>query len=59
MLDAIDKALFLTQAKSADLSREPLLVPKGMVNNSIIGASRPLHFTAPAHYPIWDSRIYS
>lgn len=28
-----------------------------IVNNSIVGASKLLHFVAPAVYPVWDSRI--
>ncbi len=28
-----------------------------IVNNSIVGTSKLLHFVAPAVYPVWDSRI--
>lgn len=30
-----------------------------LVNNSLVGASKLLHFVAPAHFPIWDSKVYS
>ena len=29
-----------------------------LVNNSLVGASKLLHFAAPSRYPIWDSRVY-
>lgn len=51
-------ATLLTAAKNSDLNSEQLLALKGMVNNSIVGASKLLHFVAPSRYPIWDSRIY-
>lgn len=28
-----------------------------LVNNSIVGASKLLHFACPSHYAIWDSRV--
>ena len=31
----------------------------GLVNNSLVGASKLLHFTAPNEFAIWDSKIYS
>ena len=31
---------------------------KGFTNNSIVGASKLLHFCQPEIYPIWDSRVY-
>ncbi len=30
-----------------------------IVNNSLVGASKLLHFIAPADFPIWDSKVYS
>jgi hypothetical protein len=30
---------------------------KSLVNNSIVGTSKLLHFLAPEIYPVWDSRI--
>lgn len=48
----------LTVSKSRDLDRCELVSLKGLINNSIVGASKLLHFVDPARYPIWDSRIY-
>lgn len=45
-------------ARDSDLDGQQLGELKGMVNNSIVGASKLLHFVAPDRYPIWDSRIY-
>lgn len=28
-----------------------------LINNSMVGASKLLHFAAPEHYAIWDSRV--
>lgn len=30
-----------------------------LVNNSLVGASKLLHFVAPDFFPIWDSKIYT
>ena len=32
---------------------------KALVNNSMVGVSKLLHFIAPEHYAIWDSKIYT
>lgn len=32
---------------------------KTLVNNSMIGASKLLHFTSPEHFAIWDTRVFS
>ena len=39
------------------LDSESLKTLKTIVNNSIIGASKLLHFINPKLYPIWDSRV--
>ncbi len=39
------------------LDSESLETLKSIVNNSIIGASKLLHFINPKLYPIWDSRV--
>ena len=31
----------------------------GLVNNSVVGASKLLHFVAPQTYAIWDSKVYA
>jgi hypothetical protein len=51
-------ATLLTTAKRRDLNKDELLSLKGLVNNSIVGASKLLHFIEPTRYPIWDSRLY-
>ena len=53
-----EAAALLTEAKNSELKSEQLLALKRMVNNSIVGSSKLLHFVAPSRYPIWDSRIY-
>ena len=30
-----------------------------LVNNSLVGASKLLHFVAPNTYSIWDSKVFS
>ncbi len=53
-------AELLTQSKQTgwltDIDIEQLA---GLVNNSLVGASKLLHFTAPNAFAIWDSKIYS
>jgi hypothetical protein len=51
-------AALLTAAKPRDLNKAELQSLKGMINNSIVGASKLLHLVAPTRYPIWDSRLY-
>jgi hypothetical protein len=29
------------------------------INNSLVGASKVLHFAAPDHYAIWDSKVFA
>lgn len=53
-------ATLLTQSKQtgrlADNEIEQLAA---LVNNSLVGASKLLHFTAPNAFAVWDSKIYS
>lgn len=37
---------------------EELNVLKKMINNSLVGSSKLLHFINPSLIPIWDSRVY-
>ncbi|WP_412474177.1 hypothetical protein [Halobacteriovorax sp. YZS-1-1] len=39
------------------LRKEELEILKKVVNNSIVGVSKLLHFVSPERYPIWDSRV--
>lgn len=48
----------LNKAKgSTRISTNELLVLKSLVNNSIVGVSKLLHFVNPNIYAIWDSRV--
>ena len=48
----------LNNAKNCqELSKIDLNVLKTFVNNSIVGASKLLHFISPDYYPIWDRKI--
>lgn len=57
-LSLVQAAELLTVARSRDLDRGELSSLKGLINNSIVGASKLLHFVEPERYPIWDSRLY-
>lgn len=50
----------LNKAKSrlAFLTKEELSTIKSLVNGSIVGTSKLLHFINPVDYPIWDSKIH-
>lgn len=49
----------LTEARlGQDASASELNLLAGVVNKSLVGASKLLHFAAPSRYPIWDSRVY-
>lgn len=30
-----------------------------LINNSLVGVSKLLHFTSPQHFAIWDSKVYA
>lgn len=48
----------LTSAKNGQMpSDDELETLKAFCNNSIIGASKLLHFLRPEAFPIWDSRV--
>lgn len=51
-------ALYLEKAKSGTLITVAELTKlSDLINNSVVGASKLLHFTAPEYYAIWDSRV--
>jgi len=50
LLEAARQGIVLTAPQIAQLA--------STVNNSVIGASKLLHFTNPNVYPIWDSRVF-
>ena len=54
-----EAADLLTHArKTGMLSDRDLLTLKRIINNSLVGVSKLLHFAAPNHFAIWDSNIY-
>lgn len=58
--DLVTAAELLTKAKAGSaLTATELESLAALVNNSLVGASKLLHFVAPDHYAIWDSRVYS
>jgi len=50
----------LTEAKNKGRLRDDdIELLAKLVNHSLVGASKLLHFTAPSAFAIWDSKIYS
>lgn len=48
----------LNQARGNDLiNRAQLDILKGLINNSVVGPSKLIHFINPDKYAIWDSRV--
>ncbi|KDP87783.1 hypothetical protein CF70_034285 [Cupriavidus sp. SK-3] len=47
----------LMAARAGRLTHRDLSALKRVVNNSIVGASKLLHFVAPDRYAIWDSKV--
>lgn len=59
-LDLVKAADLLTEARSAcALTDTELRKLADLVNNSLVGASKLLHFIAPNSFAIWDSKVYS
>lgn len=53
-------AALLTKAKSTgELSDQEIDSLAAIINNSLVGASKLLHFVAPDQFAIWDSKIYA
>ncbi len=49
----------LTRARrDGALTNDEIGALAGLINNSLVGASKLLHFVAPESFAIWDSRIY-
>lgn len=50
----------LDDAKNGvELSSEKILNLSKVINNSVVGASKLLHFISPNNFSIWDSKVYS
>lgn len=53
-------AKLLSKAKSTGvLADDEFAQLASLINNSLVGASKLLHFVSPDHFPIWDSKIYA
>ncbi len=53
-------AELLTEAKNNGRLRDAdIELLAKLVNHSLVGASKLLHFTVPSAFAIWDSRVYS
>jgi hypothetical protein len=51
-------AVFMNAVRNGhDLDTQTLSLFKGVINNSLIGTSKLLHFAAPEKYPIIDSKV--
>lgn len=58
--DKIDAAVSaLNRSRSGSLTDNDLSLLLRIVNNSLVGTSKLLHFASPAQFAIWDSRVYS
>jgi len=59
-LDLFGAAELLTKARyNGIVTDSELQGLAGLVNNSLVGASKLLHFIAPTQFAIWDSKVYA
>lgn len=59
-IDLSAAAQLLTKAKNAGtLEQKEVKSLAGLINNSLVGTSKLLHFVAPFSFAIWDSKVYS
>lgn len=59
-LDLASASLLLTKAKATGFLRpSEISALAGLVNNSLVGASKLLHFVSPYSFAIWDSKVYT
>jgi len=58
--DNFEEALdILNEAKKGKkLTVDNLILLKGLLNNSLVGTTKLLHFINPDNFAIWDSRVY-
>lgn len=58
--DNFEKAIeILNEAKKGNnLDVDNLVLLKGLLNNSLVGTTKLLHFINPNNFAIWDSRVY-
>lgn len=53
-IQVVNKARSLPQS----INEEEFLTIASVINGSVVGASKLLHFICPEKYAIWDSRVY-
>ena len=58
-IDKILEILNGIKENKINLEKQDLTDLKTIINNSVVGTSKLLHFIAPENYAIWDSRIYN
>ena len=51
LLTGVKKGRGLTDEALGNLSK--------LINNSLVGASKLLHFISPGNFPIWDSKVFT
>ena len=58
--DRFDEALDVLNSakKGSKLTIDELNLLKGLLNNSLVGTTKLLHFINPDKFAIWDSRVY-
>ena len=58
--DVVDRAVDILNRvrQGAQINLVEMDVLKAAINNSVVGASKVLHFMKPDSYPIWDSVVY-
>ncbi len=59
-IDLTEAACIMNTAKSSGILTDNQIIQLGkLVNNSLVGASKLLHFISPEHFAIWDSKVYA
>jgi len=58
--DKFNEALIILNEvkKGNKLTADNLVLLKGLLNNSLVGTTKLLHFIKPDNFAIWDSRVY-
>lgn len=57
-ISAALKAINKARSSTRDISEKEFLEIAAVINGSVVGASKLLHFICPNKYAIWDSRVY-
>lgn len=58
---ALEEAIStINKAKGVgSIQKGEIEIIQSAINNSVVGASKLLHFISPERFPIWDSKVYS